>query len=189
MSLDGAGIERLYRSHGHLVLRRARTLLGNEADAQEALQEVFASLLRTPDAPHQSGSVVGWLYQSTTHFCLNQLRNRRTGARLLEERVAPAMPVRAGSDAESLVEVRSLLAQLELTSRPRSSTTTSTASRTRRSPRSSAARGARSVTCSNARGSRCRLRRRAHDAPHPSPGRPRLASLPLGAGARSPARR
>ena len=48
MNLDGAGIERLYRSHGHLVLRRARTLLGSESDAQEALQEVFASVLRAP---------------------------------------------------------------------------------------------------------------------------------------------
>ena len=40
--LARAQIERLYRSHGHLVLRRARLLLGSEPDAQEALQEVFA---------------------------------------------------------------------------------------------------------------------------------------------------
>jgi len=50
MTLDRAAIERLYRSHGHIVLRRARALLGSEPDAQEALHEVFASLLRTPDS-------------------------------------------------------------------------------------------------------------------------------------------
>ena len=100
-----ADVGRLYRSHGHIVLRRARTLLGSEADAQEALQEVFASLLQAD----LRGSVVAWLYQATTHFCLNLLRNRRTGARLLELH-PPPQP--APADAEALAEVRSLLSQL-----------------------------------------------------------------------------
>ena len=102
-------VGRLYRSHGHIVLRRARTLLGSEADAQEALQEVFASLLRSPGAVHEAGSVVSWLYQATTHFCLNQLRNRRSSARLLEQRPR-AEP--AGPRAEALAEVRSLLSKM-----------------------------------------------------------------------------
>ena len=105
MSVD---VERLYRSHGHLVLRRARTLLGNEHDAQEALQEVFASLLRDPAAVESNAT--GWLYQATTHWCLNQLRNRRTGARLLEQRGPP--PAEVGANAEALAEVRRLLAML-----------------------------------------------------------------------------
>ncbi len=106
MRLD---VERLYRSHGHVVLRRARILLGSEPEAQEALQEVFASLLRAPDSIREVRSVAGWLYQATTHFCLNQLRNRRTGARLLSLRpVASDVPARA----EALAEVRSLLSAL-----------------------------------------------------------------------------
>lgn len=112
MTLDGAAIERLYRSHGHIVIRRARTLLGNEPDAQEALQEVFASLLRSPQALRSAGSVVAWLYRATTHFCLNQLRHHRTGARLLEHRVAPSLPAAAGPSAEALAEVRGLLARM-----------------------------------------------------------------------------
>ncbi len=102
-------VERLYRSHGHIVLRRARTLLGNEHDAQEALQEVFASLLRSPGVVRDAGSMVSWLYQATTHFCLNQLRNRRTSARLLER--TPASDT-VGPRAEALAEVRSLLSQM-----------------------------------------------------------------------------
>ncbi len=105
-------IAELYRSHGHIVLRRARTLLGTEHDAQEVLQEIFASLLRAPNTLRSAGAAVGWLYQATTHFCLNELRNRRTGARLLEARAAAALPELASGSAETLAEVRSLLAQL-----------------------------------------------------------------------------
>ncbi len=112
MMLDAAAIEGLYRSHGHVVLRRARLLLGSEPDAQEALQEVFASLLRAPRDLRSAGSVVGWLYQATTHFCLNQLRNRRTGVRLLQDRVAPALGPAAEPSPDALSELRSVLARM-----------------------------------------------------------------------------
>jgi RNA polymerase sigma-70 factor, ECF subfamily len=110
VTLDTAAIERLYRSHGHIVLRRARALLGSEPDAQEALQEVFASLLRAPHSLQKVTSVVSWLYQSTTHFCLNQLRNWRTGTRLLQGGVPPA--VATSCRGEALAELRSVLSRL-----------------------------------------------------------------------------
>ncbi len=108
LSLDRAGVERLYRTHGHGVLRRARVLLGCEADAQEALQEVFAAMLRSPGEVRHAASVVAWLYGATTHLCLNVLRRRRTGARVAERL---AGPVSTGG-ADALAEVRSVLARL-----------------------------------------------------------------------------
>jgi RNA polymerase sigma-70 factor (ECF subfamily) len=108
--LDPSGIAALYRSHGHLVLRRARALLGTEADAHEAMQEVFASLLRTPDAVRSAASIVGWLYQATTHYCLNQLRRHRTGVRLLQQ--VPEAGASGGPRADAASEVRRLLALL-----------------------------------------------------------------------------
>jgi len=110
VSLDRAGVERLYRTHGHVVLRRAHLLLGSGADAQEALQEVFASLLRSPGELRSDGSVA-WLYRATTHFCLNLLRNRRTRARLVERHLTPASEA-DGARADALAEVRSLIALL-----------------------------------------------------------------------------
>jgi RNA polymerase sigma-70 factor (ECF subfamily) len=111
VSLDRAGVERLYRAHGHGVLRRARMLLGSEADAQEALQEVFAAMLRSPSEVRSAGAVVGWLYRATTHLCLNVLRRRRTGARLAVRHLAPA-PEGGGGRPDALAEVRSVLARL-----------------------------------------------------------------------------
>lgn len=109
MILDRAGVERLYRDHGHLVLRRARLLLGSEPDAQEALQEVFASLLRSPGGIRSS--VVAWLYRATTHRCLNVLRDRRAGARILERHAAAGAGAR-DARPDAIAEVRSLLGRM-----------------------------------------------------------------------------
>jgi len=107
-----AEIERLYRAHGHLVLRRARALLGSDPDAHEALQEVFAALVRAPETLAGLRSAVGWLYQATTHHCLKQLRDRRTGARILERHAAGPGPGPEGARGEAAAELRSLLALL-----------------------------------------------------------------------------
>ncbi len=112
MNLATAEIERLYRAHGHLVLRRARALLGSDADAQEALQEVFTALLRAPGEVRAARSVASWLYGATTHHCLNVIRNRRTGARLVELHVVPIIPTAARARADALAEVRGLLGLL-----------------------------------------------------------------------------
>ena len=112
MILDAAGIAALYRSHGHVVLRRARGLLGSEADAQEVLQEIFTALVKAPDAVRSVGSMVGWLYQATTHHCLNHLRRARTSARVLQLHVGPVTPSAGGPRGEAASEVRRLLALL-----------------------------------------------------------------------------
>ena len=112
MTVDAGAVEALYRSHGHVVLRRARTLLGSDADAREALQDVFTELLRTPLALRVPGSVVAWLYQATTHLCLNQLRNRRTGLRLLDRHFTPRQPSTEAPRGEALAAVRQLLGRL-----------------------------------------------------------------------------
>jgi len=112
MTVDTGAVERLYRSHGHVVLRRARHILGSEADALEAMQEVFAELLKAPLALRAPGAVVAWLYQATTHLCLNTLRNRRTGLRLVDLRVAPAEPSTEAPRGEAVAAVRQLLRRL-----------------------------------------------------------------------------
>lgn len=103
-------IEQLYREHGHVVLRRARRLLGSEAEARDAFHEIFLSLVSRPEQLRGVTRVTSWLYAVTTHYCLNALRKRRTQQRILGGLV-PAPPD-AGRQGELMVRVRALLEQL-----------------------------------------------------------------------------
>jgi len=104
-----AEVERLYREHGDLVLRRARRILGSEPDAQEVLQELFMSFVQKPEQLDGKTAMTGWLYAATTHLCLNTLRNRRTRVRLLASQPPPAP---AAPRAETALTAQQLLAQL-----------------------------------------------------------------------------
>jgi RNA polymerase sigma-70 factor (ECF subfamily) len=107
-----ARIEAMYRQHGHLVLRRARRLLGSEEEGAEAMQELFATLLASPEQFGQRSSAVTFLYAATTHLCLNRIRDRRTRARLLETRIAPTLDPGLAPSSEQALAVRQLLARL-----------------------------------------------------------------------------
>jgi RNA polymerase sigma factor (sigma-70 family) len=104
-------LEQLYRSHGAAVLRRARALLGEEADAQEVLHDVFASLLERPDQFRGDSSIMTFLYRMTTHLALGRMRSRRTRLRLLRDNRDPGSAV-TGQPQEAYVELRQLIVGL-----------------------------------------------------------------------------
>lgn len=103
-------IDHIYREHGHVVLRRARRLLGSEAEARDAFQEIFLSLVTRPEQLRGVTRITGWLYSVTTNHCLNVLRKRRTRTRILGA-VEPRPPD-AGMRGEQMVQVRALLERL-----------------------------------------------------------------------------
>jgi RNA polymerase sigma-70 factor (ECF subfamily) len=73
-----ATVERIYREHGDVVLRRARRILGSDDEAVDALHELFSRLVADPDRLDGKASIVAWLYTCTTHLCLNRLRDHRS---------------------------------------------------------------------------------------------------------------
>ena len=105
-------MDELYRRYGSSVLRRARSLLGNEADAQDVLQQVFCALAEDPDQFRGRSSMLTWLYSATNHQCLNRLRNQRRRATLLRERQLPATELAGGLDPEPLAQLRQLFANM-----------------------------------------------------------------------------
>jgi RNA polymerase sigma-70 factor (ECF subfamily) len=104
-------LDRVYREHGHLVLRRARQLLGTAAEAEDALHELFLSLAKQPEQ-FVGGSITAWLYRATTNLCLNRLRDGRTHGRLLARQLEPAEQRAVTPTAELDLTMRTLLGQL-----------------------------------------------------------------------------
>jgi RNA polymerase sigma-70 factor (ECF subfamily) len=99
----------LFMLHGPAVFRRARRLLGNAADAEEATQEIFIRALQARFEERSQQTT--WLYQITTNYCLNLLRDRARRAQLREQHFAP--DAHAEGDAGDLVLVRWLLARAD----------------------------------------------------------------------------
>jgi RNA polymerase sigma-70 factor (ECF subfamily) len=88
----------LVRRHSASLLALARHLLGDSADAEDAVQEAFLSAWRRlPEFRHRAAFRT-WMYRIVTNRCLNILRGRARVAPLEtvaepaapEERSAPA---------------------------------------------------------------------------------------------------
>ena len=73
MALD---VEGTYLRYGPLVLRRCRKLLRHDAQAQDAMQDVFVSLLRH-EARLDDAALSALLLRMATNVCLNKLRTAR----------------------------------------------------------------------------------------------------------------
>jgi RNA polymerase sigma-70 factor (ECF subfamily) len=96
-------IERLYRAHGPMVLRRCRRLLRDEAKAVDAMHDVFVELLRRRDSLDDSAPAA-LLLTVATNVCLNRLRTERRHPEDRDEALLLALA--QGSPAET--EDRSL---------------------------------------------------------------------------------
>lgn len=69
----------LYRRYGPALLRKARRVLGNRADAQDVVQALLLDLL----ANQRTEVDLPYLYRAVTHRCISMLRDEKNRARLL----------------------------------------------------------------------------------------------------------
>lgn len=109
-------LRELYTTYGGSVYARCRYLLRDEAQAEDALQEVFARALTHAEAFRAESSPLTWLMKIATHHCLNQLRAERAPWRRWFEREAAARP-EGDSGAQGLETrelVRSLLSRVDV---------------------------------------------------------------------------
>lgn len=102
----------LYASHGHVVLRRARALLGNEDDAHDLVHDVFSSLLARPDAFKGLSAPSTFLYAVTTNLALKRLRDRTNRARLLDLHVRASWQEHDDARGESVAILRDMLGRV-----------------------------------------------------------------------------
>ena len=105
-------VETLYKKYGHSVLRRARQILGSDADARDVLQEVFTSLVARPEQFAQRSAPSTFLYSMTTHACLSRLRDAKNRSRLIDHHVRPWSSDVDPRSPETRAAVLAALAQL-----------------------------------------------------------------------------
>ncbi len=74
--MNSIDVEAWYRRYGPMVLRRCRSLLKDEDQALDAMQEVFVKVLRRKDTlrPDYPSSL---LYRIATNTCLNAIKSRK----------------------------------------------------------------------------------------------------------------
>jgi RNA polymerase sigma-70 factor, ECF subfamily len=110
--------EELYRAHAGRIYGLAMRMLGNAADAEDLLQEIFLAAHRKLETFRGEAALGTWLYRLATNQILDHVRSRaaRTGqltdglddASLLPD----AMGHRLGDRAIDRVDLERALAQL-----------------------------------------------------------------------------
>jgi RNA polymerase sigma-70 factor (ECF subfamily) len=78
---DLGAFEELYRLHSGRLYSVACRMLGNPADAEDMLQEIFLAAHRKLGSFRGDAALGTWLYRLATNLCLDHLRSRtaRTG--------------------------------------------------------------------------------------------------------------
>jgi len=103
-----------FDKYGPAVYRRARYLLGNHADAEEATQEVFIRAYKNAGSFEQRSDLYTWLSRITTNYCFNRIRDRRRRQELWEENMPPHPESFAATPTpDGLILMRRLLAEAD----------------------------------------------------------------------------
>jgi RNA polymerase sigma-70 factor (ECF subfamily) len=86
---DDVAAERFVRDNGARLLAMARRYLGNDADAQEAVQEAFLNAFRSLQSFKGDSRLLTWLTRILINICLARLRKREQRGEALIEDLLP----------------------------------------------------------------------------------------------------
>ncbi|MFJ3205645.1 RNA polymerase sigma factor [Streptomyces sp. NPDC086989] len=100
----------LVRRHNGRLLALARHLLGNRADAEDAVQDAFISAWRQLPEFRRSAAFSTWMYRIVTNRCLNVLRRQTHGVPL--DAIAEPPTADAGSSPPRTAETDAATAAL-----------------------------------------------------------------------------
>jgi RNA polymerase sigma-70 factor, ECF subfamily len=100
---DLAAFEIIYRTHAGRLYSVACRMLGNTADAEDMLQDIFLAAHRKLDSFRGESALGTWLYRLATNLCLDYLRSRAAKAGQLTEGLDDA-PALADAGSRRLAE-------------------------------------------------------------------------------------
>jgi RNA polymerase sigma-70 factor (ECF subfamily) len=75
----------LYDRYFQLISRRCISLLGNEADAKDAAQEIMIKIMTNLARFKMKSSFSTWVYSITYNFCMDRLRKRKRQPNMEDE--------------------------------------------------------------------------------------------------------
>lgn len=107
---DAPDLEALYRRYGRAVYRRCQYFLRQDADAKDAMHEVFVKVALRYDDFRGQASPLTWMIRIATNHCLNELRGRRAGWRKRFERqirieASPSPTGRSSLERQELIRL------------------------------------------------------------------------------------
>ena len=70
-------LEQIFKDYYQFVYRTAFSVTGSEADAEDVLQTIFASLLRRELPPDFKNNTKAYLYRAAFNRSLNTIRHRK----------------------------------------------------------------------------------------------------------------
>ena len=109
MAAHEDALDEIYRRHAAAVFRRARRLMGSDADAQDVVHDVFLSLFERPEQFGARSALTTFLYSATTHACLARIRQVKNRQRLLESHAPES---RAAEQPEALTDLHDALRKM-----------------------------------------------------------------------------
>jgi RNA polymerase sigma-70 factor (ECF subfamily) len=113
MELSDDEVARLYHRYGPVLYHRCRSILRNDEDARDAVQETFARVIRHAESFRQQSSPLTWMYRISTNHCLNRIRDRRGQQRKHENHrqdiVGPGVTLPKDDDAADRDRILALL--------------------------------------------------------------------------------
>ena len=104
-------IDDLYRTYGPMLLRRCRRILRDEAEAVDAMHDVFVEILRRRHSL-RDGSRLALLVRTATNVCLNRLRTRRRHPEDRDDELLLAIANQGSPSPESQALTQQLLDRL-----------------------------------------------------------------------------
>ena len=112
---DLSAFEELYRSHGARMKSVAYNILGNAADAEDAVQEAFLRTYRGMGAFKGTAQLGTWMFRILVNACHDigrQRRRRRDETELGSDALLPASSHASGGDAALRVALEKALGRL-----------------------------------------------------------------------------
>jgi RNA polymerase sigma-70 factor, ECF subfamily len=105
---DEAAVRLLMRRHNQTLFRTARSILKDDAEAEDALQEAYLKAFRAIGGFRADAKLSTWLIRVVANEALGRLRKTRRGAEIItldpEAEIEPRMEMTSNSESEAQPE-------------------------------------------------------------------------------------